>query len=78
MRNSEENPNVAASPAPSGESSHTRHVIARRTRRLPVHAIVVAIALLWLAPTLALLVSSFRERTAVTRHGVVAYPMESG
>ena len=69
MRKSEEKPNVAASPAPSRESSPTRHSIARRMRRLPVHAVVAAIAVLWLAPTLALLVSSFRERTAVTATG---------
>ena len=69
MRKSEENPSVAASPAPSRESTSRRHSIARRTRRLPVHAVVAAIAVLWLAPTLALLVSSFRERTAVTATG---------
>ncbi len=69
MRKSEENPSVAASPVPSRESTSRRHSIARRTRHLPVHAIVAAIAVLWLAPTLALLVSSFRERTAVTATG---------
>lgn len=51
------------------KSLYLRKRVAHRMRRLPVHVVVVVIALLWLTPTLALLVSSFRERTDVTASG---------
>ncbi len=36
-----------------------------KVRRLPLHAVVIGAAILWSVPTLALLVSSFREPTAI-------------
>lgn len=68
MRKSDVNPQEAALPEPAEEFSPWRRVT-RGMRRLPVHAVVVVVALLWLTPTLALLVSSFRERTDVTASG---------
>lgn len=38
-------------------------------RRGPLHIVVLAIAFVWLLPTLGLLVSSFRDRSAVTFSG---------
>ena len=68
MRNPKEHAGDVASPVTLGESSPLRRAV-RRTGRIPVHAVVVGIAALWLLPTIALLVSSFRARTAVTASG---------
>ncbi len=68
MRNPEEHAGETASLETPGETTPPRRA-ARRMRRLPVHAAVAAFAVLWFAPTFALLVSSFRERTAVTASG---------
>lgn len=38
-------------------------------QRLPLHAVLVALILLWSVPTIALLVSSFREPTAISSSG---------
>jgi alpha-glucoside transport system permease protein len=40
-----------------------------RLRRLPVHLVVLAIAVVWSVPVLGLVVSSFRPRWAVARTG---------
>ena len=68
MRNPKEHASEAASLPPPGESPPLRRAV-RRAGRIPVHAVVVGIAALWLLPTIALLVSSFRARTAVTASG---------
>ena len=41
----------------------------RRLRRLPLHVTILVICALWLVPTLALLVSSFRDPSDITRSG---------
>ena len=43
--------------------------LSRLLSRSPLHAAIVAIALVWMVPTTGLLVSSFRERTAVSSSG---------
>ncbi len=43
--------------------------LARFARRLPLHAIVVLISLLWMTPTVGLLVSSFRPANLVSTTG---------
>jgi alpha-glucoside transport system permease protein len=43
--------------------------VARLWTRLPLHAVVILIALLWMVPTLGLLVSSFRPPELVSRSG---------
>jgi alpha-glucoside transport system permease protein len=43
--------------------------IARLVERLPLHTAVILVSLLWLFPTLGLLVSSFRAPAAVTSSG---------
>jgi alpha-glucoside transport system permease protein len=48
---------------------HARGRAADLWSRLPVHGAVVLIALLWMVPTLGLLVSSFRPPAAVTSSG---------
>lgn len=59
---------LAASEASSEETSPIGRA-AHRARRFPIHVAVIACAAVWLLPTIALLVSSFRERTAVTDSG---------
>ncbi|HAZ30061.1 TPA: sugar ABC transporter permease [Candidatus Acetothermia bacterium] len=41
----------------------------RRAKRLPLHLVVIALALIWLAPSLGLLVSSFRPRRDLLSSG---------
>ena len=47
--------------------------------RLPLHAAIIGLALLWMVPTFALLVSSFREPTAIAVSGwweVIRSPLD--
>ncbi|MBC7221203.1 carbohydrate ABC transporter permease [Candidatus Bipolaricaulota bacterium] len=41
----------------------------RKAKRLPLHVVVIALALIWLAPSLGLLVSSFRPRQDLLSSG---------
>lgn len=42
---------------------------ARRLRRLPLHALIVFLMVIWLIPTIGLLVNSFRPAAAMTESG---------
>lgn len=48
---------------------HIKHRLARFAARLPLHAVIIGIIILWSIPTIALLVSSFREPTAISVSG---------
>ncbi len=53
----------------------------RKVRRVPLHLVVIVLALIWLAPSLGLLVSSFRPRQDLLASGwwtAVATPSEWG
>jgi alpha-glucoside transport system permease protein len=54
---------------PAAQSRTTSARIARFLRRTPVHIAVVAICLIWLVPTVALLISSFRPANLVATTG---------
>lgn len=56
----------AAAAAPRGKS---REGVARHVRRLPLHLLIIVICLLWMTPTVALLVSSFRPPAQVAFTG---------
>ncbi len=43
--------------------------VSRKAKRLPLHVVVIALALIWLAPSLGLLVSSFRPRQDLLASG---------
>ncbi len=43
--------------------------LARFVHRLPLHAVVVLISLVWMTPTVGLLVSSFRPANLVSTTG---------
>ena len=45
------------------------HWLTRALSRGPLHAVVIAIGLLWMVPSVGLLVSSFREKTAIASSG---------
>jgi alpha-glucoside transport system permease protein len=51
------------------ETSRWRTILARLGRRLPLHLALIGLAVLWSIPTLALLVSSFRDPSAVASTG---------
>jgi alpha-glucoside transport system permease protein len=57
-----------ATPA-TAESARTGFSAPRFVTRLPVHAALIAIAVIWSIPTIALLVSSFRDPTAIADSG---------
>ncbi|MEW6216967.1 MAG: carbohydrate ABC transporter permease [Candidatus Bipolaricaulota bacterium] len=53
----------------------------RKVRRVPLHLVVIVLALIWLSPSLGLLVSSFRPRQDLLASGwwtAVATPSEWG
>ena len=55
--------------------------VSRKAKRLPLHLIVIGLALVWLAPSLGLLVSSFRPRQDLLSSGwwtAVVTPSEWG
>jgi alpha-glucoside transport system permease protein len=54
---------------PAAQARSTSARVARFLRRTPVHIAVVAICLIWLVPTVALLVSSFRPANLVATTG---------
>jgi alpha-glucoside transport system permease protein len=56
-------------PAPRRAPSAVLASLKRALPRLPVHGSVIALALIWSVPTIALLVSSFREPALVTVSG---------
>ncbi len=63
---------MAAVPEASGIRPILLKILARLRRffsRLPLHVILIVIALLWLTPTVGLLVSSFRPSTEVSTTG---------
>lgn len=60
-------PSKTAVRNPEGESFAARAVYA--ITRAPLHGIVIGICLLWMLPTLGLLVSSFRPNEAITTTG---------
>jgi len=55
--------------AASRPRSGARHAAATRLRRIPLHAVVIGLCVLWLIPTVGLLVSSFRPPRLVTASG---------
>ncbi len=59
--------NVAAERAPARAATAGRADV--WLRRLPLHVVVVLISVLWVVPTIGLLVSSFRPPQAVSRTG---------
>ncbi|HEY8489490.1 MAG TPA: carbohydrate ABC transporter permease [Dehalococcoidia bacterium] len=56
-------------PAASGAKTAWWKQVLPPPRRLPLHAAVIALAVLWSVPTIALLVSSFREPAAISVSG---------
>ena len=56
----------ATAAAPRGKA---REGIVRTVRRLPLHVLIIVICLLWMTPTVALLVSSFRPPAQVAFTG---------
>lgn len=58
-------PAAGASAAPK-ESSN---ILRRTLTRAPIHLIVIGVVILWSIPTVALLISSFREPTAIASNG---------
>ncbi|HZJ02290.1 MAG TPA: carbohydrate ABC transporter permease [Thermoleophilia bacterium] len=54
---------------PPAEEEGTGARLARAVGRGPLHAVIIGISILWMIPALGLLVSSFRERQAITRTG---------
>lgn len=49
--------------------SPPRHGMAARLRRAPLHGVVIGLCVLWLVPTVGLLISSFRPPRLVTMSG---------
>ncbi len=45
------------------------HRLTRALSRGPLHAVIIAIALLWMVPSFGLLVSSFRDKSAIASSG---------
>lgn len=60
---------VATTPPRAPERSTTGERIARFLQRSPVHIVVVIIALIWLVPSFALFVSSFRPANLISTTG---------
>jgi alpha-glucoside transport system permease protein len=56
-------------PAQHPAGRERRAGLRRRWRRLPLHVVVIGLAALWSLPTFALLVSSFREPSAISGSG---------
>jgi alpha-glucoside transport system permease protein len=52
-----------------GDTSRWRAGLARLGRRVPLHVALIGLAVVWSIPTLALLVSSFRDPSAVSSSG---------
>jgi alpha-glucoside transport system permease protein len=46
-----------------------RGFLKKTVARIPLHAVIIAICLLWMTPTFGLLVSSFRPSTAISTSG---------
>lgn len=60
---------VPASARAQAAPQESTHAIRRFLTRTPIHIIVITLVILWSIPTLALLVSSFREPTAIASNG---------
>ncbi len=58
----------AAAPTPSPASRRVE-LLKRLIARIPLHLAIIGLAMLWSIPTIALLVSSFREPTAIAASG---------
>lgn len=59
---------IPATTAPT-IAEETPNILRRVFTRVPIHLIVVGLVVLWSIPTLALLISSFREPTAIASNG---------
>lgn len=64
---SRRNPSTGAAPAPRAASR--AQSLKRITARLPIHLSLIGIMILWSIPTIALLIGSFREPTAISASG---------
>jgi len=61
---------MTATPATSGAARPANATLAPRVlRRLPLHLVIVALMVVWLIPTIGLLVNSFRPPEALTQSG---------
>jgi alpha-glucoside transport system permease protein len=61
---------TVATPAGRGRAaSKLPERVLAQLRRLPLHAVVIGLALLWSVPTIALVVSSFRDPAAIASSG---------
>jgi len=56
---------MTAIPAPAADSGH----LGRFGRRVPLHFVVIFLIVIWLIPTIGLLVNSFRPPEALTQSG---------
>lgn len=61
--------NAARPEFTSPEARSPRARLARAFQRLPLHLIIVLICLIWMAPTVALLISSFRPQYLIATTG---------
>lgn len=61
--------NTAETNRPTGEENTFAGRLAYRLRRSPIHIAVIAICLLWMLPTVALLISSFRPQFRIATTG---------